>query len=584
MAYSICRIAKLKNGGAITASEKHTLRQRETPNADLKIENERFIGPSPSFLSPSLEQEVFARIGEQKIRKDAVLCVEILLTASPEYFRPDEQGRAGKWDAQQVSAWKQANHQWLGEKFDDRLVRAELHLDEVTPHIHAYLVPLDERGKLNCKSIFGGREKLSKFQDSYAQAMAPLGLERGIKGSRATHTQIKDYYAAVTKESDLTLSQEEIHQQLADRQRVLKEKVALEHTAKGLVQEKERLEQHLQTLQIELQAQQQQALTWRTKYQALMSQMRELPLAQVAHELGLDPDPKDKHKWRDEDHTINITGTKFYDFKEFKGGGGAIDLVMYLEHSNFREAIQWLHDHFGESATLQTVKKQTHEVIAERPQKPFISPEVAEDNWQQVRTYLTNSRRLPAQLVDQLHQQGLVYADAQQNAVFLRRSFEGEIMGASLRGTSGQNNTFKGLAPGTRRSQGWFYTVAGGREQDPIQQVVLAESAIDVLSYQTLHPPEEKTLYLSTDGVGYVPLEQLQQLPQITIALDRDQAGEQMRERLRQDLPQAKRHASTNKDWNEDLKAYLEASQQQMRERQQWLEEQTQKRGFGLGH
>ena len=157
-------------------------------------------------------------------------------------------------------------------------------------------------------------------------------------------------------------------------------------------------------------------------------------------------------------------------------------------------------------------------------------------------------------------------------------------MGASLRGTSGQNNTFKGLAPGTRRSQGWFYTVAGGREQDPIKQVVLAESAIDVLSYQTLHPPEEKTLYLSTDGVGYVPLEQLQQLPQITIALDQDQAGEERGERLRQDLPQAKRHASTNKDWNEDLKAYLEASQQQMRERQQWMEEQTQKRGFGLGH
>ncbi len=507
-----------------------------------------------------------------------------MLTASPEYFRPDEQGRAGKWDAQQLNAWKQANHQWLSEKFGDRLVRAELHLDEVTPHIHAYLVPLDERGKLNCKSIFGGREKLSKFQDSYAQAMAPLGLERGIKGSRATHTQIRDYYAAVTKEPDLTLSQEETHHQLADRQRVLKENVELERTAKGLVQEKERLEQHIQTLQIELQAQQQQALSWRTKYQALTSQMRELPLAQVAHELGLDPDPKDQHKWRNEGHSINITGSKFYDFKELKGGGGAIDLVMYLEHCNFKEAIQWLHDHFGESATLQTMKKQMQEVVAERPQQPFISPEVAEDNWQQVRTYLTHSRRLPAQLVDQLHQEGLVYADAQQNAVFLRRSFEGEITGASLRGTTGQNNTFKGLASGTRRSQGWFYTVAGGREQDSIQRVVLTESAIDVLSYQTLHPPEEKTLYLSTDGSGYIALEQLKRIPLVTIALDKDQPGEQMAERLMQNLPQAKRYIPTNKDWNEDLKAHLKALQQDMKERQQRIEKQAQKRGFGLSH
>jgi len=35
--------------------------------------------------------------------------------------------------------------------------------------------------------------------------------------------------------------------------------------------------------------------------------------------------------------------------------------------------------------------------------------------------------------------------------------------------------------------------------QDPIQRIVLTESAIDALSYQTLHPPEKKTLYLSTD-------------------------------------------------------------------------------------
>jgi len=34
--------------------------------------------------------------------------------------------------------------------------------------------------------------------------------------------------------------------------------------------------------------------------------------------LGLDPDPKDKYKWGNEDHTINITGSKFYDFKPLK--------------------------------------------------------------------------------------------------------------------------------------------------------------------------------------------------------------------------------------------------------------------------
>jgi len=142
-----------------------------------------------------------------------------------------------------------------------------------------------------------------------------------------------------------------------------------------------------------------------------------------------------------------------------------------------------------------------------------------------VSEYLTQTRDLPGKLIDQLHQEGILYADERQNAVFIRHSFEGEVMGASLRGTAGKNNTFKGLAPGIRRSQGWFYIVAGGHDPDPIQRVVLTESAVDALSYQTLHPPDKKTLYLSTDGAGFVPVEQLQRIPQITIALDRDQVG-----------------------------------------------------------
>ncbi len=290
MAYAICRIAKLKNGGSITASEKHTLRQRETPNADLTKLNERFIGNPPG--SATLEQEVFNRIGQQKIRKDAVLCVEILMTPSPEYFRPQDQGKAGKWDSQQLEDWKQAHHHWLNQKFGDKIVRAELHLDEATPHIHAYLVPLDDKGKLNCKSHFGGRAKLSQFQDSYGQAMAPLGLERGIKGSRATHTQIKDYYAAVTKQPDQTLTPDEINHQLADRQRVIKENTELEETAKGLAQDNQQLTQQLQGLQLQLQTQQQKTSTWRTKYHGMTTQLRELPPTQVAHELGWGQTPR----------------------------------------------------------------------------------------------------------------------------------------------------------------------------------------------------------------------------------------------------------------------------------------------------
>jgi hypothetical protein len=62
------------------------------------------------------------------------------------------------------------------------------------------MVPLDEKGKLNCRALFGGsRYRLSELQDDFALAMKPLGLERGIKGSRAKHTEVRKYYAAINR-------------------------------------------------------------------------------------------------------------------------------------------------------------------------------------------------------------------------------------------------------------------------------------------------------------------------------------------------------------------------------------------------
>ena len=54
------------------------------------------------------------------------------------------------------------------------------------------MVPLDEKGKLNCRALLGGsRYRLSELQDDFAAAMKPLGLERGIKGSKAKHTEVR---------------------------------------------------------------------------------------------------------------------------------------------------------------------------------------------------------------------------------------------------------------------------------------------------------------------------------------------------------------------------------------------------------
>jgi 5S rRNA maturation endonuclease (ribonuclease M5) len=452
------------------------------------------------------------------------------------------------------------------------------------------MVPLDEKGKLNCRALLGGsRYRLSELQDDFALAMKPLGLERGIKGSRAKHTEVRKYYAAVNQSPDANLDIQTMQQLVADRQRAINDSTQAEQTASALARELQRSRERILSLERLAEAAEQKALVWRKKYQELADKVRDIPLEKVAYELGLDPEPKDQHKWQHDSHIINITGSKFYDWQHLKGGGGAIDLVMHVNGCDFKQAIAWLNDRLGEGATLTAATYKTKEIIQTEQSRPFISPVQDDSQWQQVKTYLTRERRLPSSLVDSLHQQGLVYADDKQNAVFIRCDLSGEtITGASLRGTAGADNTFKGLALGSKRSAGWFYFERGGQSSDPIQRAVLVESPIDAMSFAVLDRTDSrKTIYLSTDGAGIVPLEFLRTLPakSVIVAYDNDSLGNLMAQSVMEQLPLAVRNIPKAKDWNEELKNTFNLEVRRHHEQQQrWQQSQQgqQSRGFQL--
>jgi len=353
-ALAILRVEKLKSFGNVGGSEAHTARLQDTPNADPTKTNIRLIGnPEDS----SLEELVRAKINSEckhKPRVDAVLCSEIFLGASPEYFRPNDKSLAGEWDDALMWDFANTSKQWLLDNYGDKCVRAELHLDEATPHIHAYIVPINDKTKqLSHKAMFGGngnegKIKLSKLQDSYARALAPLGIERGVKGSKATHTKVKKYYEAVNSnplfvEIDRLAPQpgetaqqlfdrikadpqiQSINHQLADRERALQAQKLAMSTALSTEKLRQELEKENQQLR------------------QLADQLRDLPLKDIAWHLGLTQDTKGSGRWKGNGHIINIDGSKFYDFSPSsqKGGGGAIDLVMHVYDYNFKEAVAW---------------------------------------------------------------------------------------------------------------------------------------------------------------------------------------------------------------------------------------------------
>ena len=136
-----------------------------------------------------------------KIRKDGVLAIEYLLTASPEFFdasaKHERTSRLKNWCDAQIDYLKSVHGA-------ENILCAYLHLDEKTPHIEAYVVPIDPKGRLNCKHYLGSPAKLSAIQTSYAQHNAKFGLKRGQEGSRATHEEVKKFYSLIKGKAKVT--------------------------------------------------------------------------------------------------------------------------------------------------------------------------------------------------------------------------------------------------------------------------------------------------------------------------------------------------------------------------------------------
>jgi len=193
-AYCILRAEKLTSFGSITGSAMHTFREIPTPNADPERTHLNWTGGAKS--AAEVRAAIKARLPEKR-RKDAVLCIEYLITASPEWCK------ATPWKTQRE--YFNAAIAWLRERHGrENVVCLNLQRDETSPHLVAYVVPLTKDGRLSAKDFLGGRKVLSQMQTDFAEKIGkPVGLQRGVEGSKATHTTAKQYAAALQKNPTL---------------------------------------------------------------------------------------------------------------------------------------------------------------------------------------------------------------------------------------------------------------------------------------------------------------------------------------------------------------------------------------------
>ena len=196
MAFAIMRAKKLKTAGSVGAALQHCYRERETLNADEdRTAQNVHLAASSTNQAMGLMRD---RLPEKR-RKDAVLAVEYVMTASPEWWETASED--------QQKAFFERSVDWLAEKYGkDNIVTATVHRDELTPHLSAFVVPVTKDGRLSAKEFIGNRTKMTQDQTSYAERVADLGLERGIEGSRATHQRVKTHYGALVQADHQTIT------------------------------------------------------------------------------------------------------------------------------------------------------------------------------------------------------------------------------------------------------------------------------------------------------------------------------------------------------------------------------------------
>ena len=227
--------------------------------------------------------------------------------------------------------------------------------------------------------------------------------------------------------------------------------------------------------------------------------VRAVPLETVLTLRGATRDRHDRAKWHTEQGPLSVTGPKFTNWRQSRGGGGAIDLVIHLMGVDYRTAVEWLERHVATgppAAAAATVPPFGKGRLPREKPRQLELPVREDRQLDRVRQYLTRRRGLSASLLDPLLASGKLYADRRGNAVFLLVAGKAQHpVGAELRGTGPQ--AWRGMAPGTRKDLGYFWIGGQG-----CREIVLCESAIDAISCLQLHP---ERICISTSGVRANP-------------------------------------------------------------------------------
>lgn len=211
MPYAIMRFAKRRKG-SINSMEAHNERKKEqyksNPDIDTAktADNYHLIQPQYRYYA-----EIMSRVEEAKcrVRKDSVLMIEALITASPEFM-------SVRSSAEQREYFERALRFLRGEVGEGNVFAATVHMDERNPHMHVCMVPITPDMRLSAKTITGNQKKLSEWQTKFHEHMSARWNELE-RGASAIETHRKHIPVWLYKKAQrLDIQAEKIKQSLED--------------------------------------------------------------------------------------------------------------------------------------------------------------------------------------------------------------------------------------------------------------------------------------------------------------------------------------------------------------------------------
>lgn len=202
--YGIIRLAKTKST-AVHAAQYHNDRlPGEHSNPDIKPHlhelNQEFLAHG------KYEDEIAERTKDlkRKVRKDAVVLVDGMMTASPEWFQDHSYNEA--------MAFFRDGLDFIQNTFGkENVFYFTVHRDETTYHAHFGFTPIKD-GSLSWKKFFPNRQALTKFQDQfYENVSSKYGMERGTKREYGQpvkrHKTVREFKAEKVKELDREIAE-----------------------------------------------------------------------------------------------------------------------------------------------------------------------------------------------------------------------------------------------------------------------------------------------------------------------------------------------------------------------------------------